>query len=160
MSAKAKETMMEHFDESLKLEFCEEDDYEEDDDDEALPVYPCPVPGVPDNDAADISGGDLILSKADVKGIFDPIFSEITQMVRRQVLEAENNTKCSITVCNLTYILITMVSKPVRGSPWSCIQGVILVGGFGSSEYLRQHLVAQVVDRDGNPIKVLQAPDA
>ena len=36
------------------------------------------------------------------------------------------------------------------------VKGIILVGGFGSSQYLENWLTANVRDKDGNAIRVIK----
>lgn len=137
MTRQAKEEMMTYFDTCLKKTFsntkeADDDDYDDDDD---LDEFPCPVPGVPDNHIAGVITESLMLTREDVQSIFDPIFEKITTMVQEQVAEAEANT-----------------GRPVTG--------IILVGGFGSSEYLHQHLEEKVKGAYTQQILVLQAPEA
>ena len=40
------------------------------------------------------------------------------------------------------------------------LQGVLLVGGFGSSAYLYKHLSATIKDKAGKGVRILQPTDA
>lgn len=76
-----------------------------------------------------------MLTAEEMKGIFEPTFLEITNLIQQQVSAAETKT----------------------GAP---VTGVLLVGGFGSSRYLLEHLSRKLRGGDGNSVKVLQPPDA
>ncbi|KAF8436715.1 hypothetical protein BGX38DRAFT_1213699 [Terfezia claveryi] len=137
MTQQGKEEMTSYFDTCLKKTFSisrneDDDDY---DDEDGLDEFPCPVPGVPDNHDAGVITESLMLTREDVQSIFDPIFEKITAMVQEQVAEAESN-----------------IQRPVTG--------IILVGGFGSSEYLHQHLENNVKGGYQQQLAVLQAPEA
>ena len=69
----------------------EEDDFE-------IETYHCPVPGIPDSNEKGICRGHLLLSAEDMKGIFDPTFSEITTLVQDQVTNAERTAGKAVTV--------------------------------------------------------------
>ncbi|KAF8464493.1 hypothetical protein BDZ91DRAFT_660089 [Kalaharituber pfeilii] len=129
MTPENKEEMMHYFETRLKKTFRDRNP------DENWNEFFCPVPGVQDNPDAGVLTESLMLSAADVKSIFEPIFRGIVEMVQAQVDEAEENSK-----------------KPVKA--------IILVGGFGSSEYLHQHLSENVKSGLAKNISVLQAPEA
>ncbi|KAF8423928.1 hypothetical protein EV426DRAFT_563193 [Tirmania nivea] len=135
MSTVARFNTMLHFDEFLKPMFCPSEYSDEEDDEFDIESYHCPVPGVAADPARGIHGGHLVLTTDEMKGIFEPTFLEITALVQQQVSAAETKT----------------------GAP---VTGVLLVGGFGSSPYLFKHLSTNLKRSDGNPVKVLQPPDA
>lgn len=121
MSRENREEMLSYFDNHLKKTFRENkpkaserwptddsnDGYTDDDDDEEEdeePFFPCPVPGVPDDEEASVLTESLHLTKAEVKSIFEPIFEGIRDLVQSQVDEAERNSNKAVTV---RYISIT-----------------------------------------------------
>ncbi|GAB7360509.1 hypothetical protein MBLNU230_g8459t1 [Neophaeotheca triangularis] len=73
-----------------------------------------PFPGLPDNEEAGLDSGFLIMTAAQVKSIFDPVIKEVIQLVEGQV----NAIK----------------------SKGGAVSGIILVGGFGQSNYLYTRL--------------------
>jgi molecular chaperone DnaK (HSP70) len=75
-----------------------------------------PFPGLPDDEEAGLDSGFLIMSSEQVKAIFDPIIDEVISLVQGQV--------DSIKVKN------------------GHVSGIILVGGFGQSNYLYTRLKA------------------
>lgn len=109
------------------------DDEDEFDDDDNLVFIP--LPGVPDNRAKNIERGQLLLTHKEMASIFAPTFDEITDLVLEQIESAQDFTKRKVT-------------------------GVLLVGGFGESRYLREHLVQQVTKSLGRKIDVLQPANA
>ena len=94
----ARSNTMRYFDEYLKPKFCPPDPNEEEDDDFDIETYHCPVPGLQDCSLKGIYGGHLLLSVDDMKGIFDPTFSEITSLVQDQVSNAERTANKGVTV--------------------------------------------------------------
>ncbi|KAI5807830.1 hypothetical protein DFH27DRAFT_284629 [Peziza echinospora] len=135
MTQQALSTTTEHFDKFLKPTFCppDEADVIEDEDDEE--EYFCPVPGVPNDANRRIMDNFMTLSASEMKDIFAPTFTEITRLVQEQVRASEERVGTSVT-------------------------GILLVGGFGSSEYLRKHLSEHITSNHGAPINVLQPADA
>lgn len=69
-----------------------------------------PMPGLPDDEAAGIDSGFLVMDSAQVQAIFDPVIQQVIDLVQGQV---------------------DAVSAK-HGS----VSGIILVGGFGQSNYL------------------------
>ncbi|KAH2737389.1 hypothetical protein KXV39_008198 [Aspergillus fumigatus] len=91
--------------------------------------YFIPLPGASDDPTVPIEDGFFQLSCDDVGRIFDPIVCDVEELIAEQM--------ASITRAGLS------------------IEAIILVGGFGSSEYLFRRLQKK------NPaLKVLQPPDA
>lgn len=136
MSTIARSNTMLHFDEYLKPTFCPAESSNEEDDEFDVDSYPCHVPGVAADPARGIiPAGYLMLTTEEMKGIFEPTFLEITTLVQQQITAAERKTEAPVT-------------------------GVLLVGGFGSSPYLHKHLSSNLKGVDGNPVKVLQPPEA
>lgn len=135
MSSVSRSHTMRHFDEYLKPTFCPPEFTDEEDDDFDIETFHSPVPGVPDDTTRGVHGGHLVLSTEEMKSIFDPTFVQIRDLVQQQISAAEAKT----------------------GAP---VTGVLLVGGFGSSAYLFKYLSANLRAMDGNPVKILQPPDA
>jgi hypothetical protein len=86
--------------------------------------------GYPDNPAEGIEGESLVISVQDLKGIFDPVILRVLVLIQ---LQLEKIRKASQT----------------NGLP------LLLVGGFGSSEYLRRQIEAKFPT-----CMVIQPPDA
>ena len=103
----ARSNMMRHFDEYLKPTFNPHDSTDEEDDDFDNNTYYCPVPGLQDSNRKGIYGGHLVLSADDMKGVFDPTFSQITRLVQDQVTNAERTARKAVTVwsMNLVYVI-------------------------------------------------------
>lgn len=83
---------MKKFEEELKRGFTDSD---EDD------VIYCPVGGIPDDPIAGIDGGDLVISREEMKAIFDPVIDKIIPLVKNQVsnVEAKSSQGLRLTVC-------------------------------------------------------------
>ncbi|KAI0181337.1 actin-like ATPase domain-containing protein [Hypoxylon sp. FL1284] len=75
-----------------------------------------PFPGLPDDEEARIDSGFLVMTAEEVKGIFEPVVKEVCDLVQGQV-------------------------DGLRGKG-GIVSGIILVGGFGQSEYLYRRLKA------------------
>ncbi|RPA76413.1 hypothetical protein BJ508DRAFT_331183 [Ascobolus immersus RN42] len=75
-----------------------------------------PLPGVPDNVAIGLQESFLRLSRKDVSSIFEPVVERVLELLRGQILA---------------------VLKAEGNNTVSCI---LLVGGFGSSEYLYKRI--------------------
>ncbi|KAI6092685.1 actin-like ATPase domain-containing protein [Hypoxylon rubiginosum] len=73
-----------------------------------------PFPGLPDDDEARIDSGFLVMTADEVKGIFEPVVKEVCDLVQGQV-------------------------DGLRGKG-GIVSGIILVGGFGQSDYLYRRL--------------------
>lgn len=74
-------------------------------------IYPFPVPSLPDNESLGISDGTFALPVSELHLIFEPVILETTKLVSEHVS-----------------------SLPVPP------KAVILLGGFGGSEYLHERL--------------------
>lgn len=126
--------MKRHFEEYLKRVFA---------DDESQDVFHCPVPGLDDDPKAGIEDGFLAISRADMKCIFDPVIVDVVKLVHEQVQKVEAIGQ-KVSVCyphSLPSVELVLNGK----------QAVLLVGGFGASEYLRKCL-KQVCDLKGIPL--------
>jgi hypothetical protein len=75
-----------------------------------------PFPGLPDNEEAGLDSGFLIMSADQVKEIFEPVVEEVINLVEGQVQSIRQNGGL---VC-----------------------GIVLVGGFGQSNYLYNRMKA------------------
>ncbi|KAK5112136.1 hypothetical protein LTR62_004479 [Meristemomyces frigidus] len=73
-----------------------------------------PFPGLPDDEEAGLDSGFLIMSAAQVKEIFEPVIKQVVELVEGQVdaIKSKNGV----------------------------VSGIILVGGFGQSNYLYTRL--------------------
>lgn len=105
-----------------------------------------PFPGLPDDEEAGLDSGFLIMTADEIKDIFEPIIRKVLELVEGQVeaVQAKNGI----------------------------ISGIILVGGFGQSNYLytrlKQHFNAippppytnkpthQIADASQGSVEVLQ----
>lgn len=73
-----------------------------------------PFPGLPDDEEAGLDSGFLLMTSEQIKDIFDPVIKEVCDLVQGQVE--------------------TLRSKG------GIVSGIILVGGFGQSDYLYRRL--------------------
>ncbi|KXL43111.1 hypothetical protein M433DRAFT_100662 [Acidomyces richmondensis BFW] len=73
-----------------------------------------PFPGLPDDEEAGLDSGFLVMSAEQVKGIFEPIIRQVIDLVEGQV-------------------------HAIRSKD-GLVSGIILVGGFGQSNYLYNRL--------------------
>ncbi|KAK5135987.1 hypothetical protein LTR08_004241 [Meristemomyces frigidus] len=76
-----------------------------------------PFPGLPDDEEAGLDSGFLIMSAEQVKTIFEPVIRQVIDLVEGQVHEIR--------------------------SKGGVVSGIILVGGFGQSNYLWKRLKQQ-----------------
>ncbi|KAL7266661.1 hypothetical protein RUND412_010786 [Rhizina undulata] len=95
------------------------------DDEDAEAELPVPFPGLPDNEEAGLDGGFLNLTGTDVKNIFEPVISEVIKLCEDQV----NGIR-------------------IKGGR---VAGIVLVGGFGQSNYLYNRLKAYFNNVDPPP---------
>jgi len=75
-----------------------------------------PFPGLPDDEEAGLDSGFLVLTAAQIKDIFEPVVKEVCDLVQGQVDGLRR-----------------------KGG---IVSGIVLVGGFGQSEYLYRRLKA------------------
>ncbi|KAL7275880.1 hypothetical protein RUND412_001157 [Rhizina undulata] len=94
--------------------------------------YEIYIPGVGDNEEKGLEAGFLSLSRATVKNIFDPIIDRIVELVDDQI-------------------------RRVRAKGGK-VSAILLVGGFGASEYLRKRLLEH--DFVGGRVEVMQPRNA
>jgi hypothetical protein len=80
-------------------------------DDEEDTEVSVPLPGLPDNEEAGLDCGFLSMNRLQIKDIVDPVVSEVIALVEGQV-------DC------------------IRRDHGDKVSGIILVGGFGQSNYL------------------------
>lgn len=90
-------------------------------------TYTIPVGGLPNNKALGVSRGRFALKASDLSVIFEPVILEVIRLVKEQITTS--------------------------GVP---INAVLLVGGFGASNYLKERL-RSAVDKD---VSILQPPNA
>lgn len=67
--------MMKVFEQELKRSFSNSED----------DIFTCPIGGVPDDDIAGIEDGGLIVTREEMKGIFDPVIGRIVTLVQKQI---------------------------------------------------------------------------
>lgn len=92
------------------------------------------LPGVPDNPAKNIEENFHTMEEDDVKRIFDPVVSRIVALVKDQVRDVERKGEV--------------------------VKAILLVGGFGSSEYLLKQLQAARYGAGDKILQVLQPMNA
>lgn len=73
-----------------------------------------PFPGLPDDEEAGLDSGFLVMTAAQIKEIFEPVVKEVCDLVQGQVNTVRN-----------------------KGG---VVSGIVLVGGFGQSDYLYRRL--------------------
>lgn len=96
---------LKYFEEFVKRNFNEDDPSQE---------FNVPFPGLPDDEAAGLDSGFLVLTHPQIKSIFDPVIREVCELVEGQV-------------------------EGIR-SKGGIVSGIVLVGGFGQSNYLYNRL--------------------
>ncbi|KAF8462032.1 hypothetical protein BDZ91DRAFT_735753 [Kalaharituber pfeilii] len=109
----------------------DDDDADDDDDDDADDVVMCALPGVPDSPEKGVRKRKITFTTKEIKGIFEPTFTKIAEAVQKQVIAAQEASRKNV-------------------------NGIILVGGFGSSTYLANWLKANVRNKDGTEIKLIR----
>jgi len=82
---------LKYWDEYVKRNFNDED--------QELPV---PFPGLVDNEEAGVEGGFLVLTKENVREIFEPIIKEVVELVEGQ-LETIRRKGGKVAVCTFSY---------------------------------------------------------
>lgn len=75
--------------------------------------YTVLVPGLANNDRLGIRRGRLLITPAEMRGIFEPVVSEVITLVQGQIDTSDRD-----------------------------IRAVLLVGGFGENSYLKERLRA------------------
>ncbi|RPA90385.1 hypothetical protein L873DRAFT_1718078, partial [Choiromyces venosus 120613-1] len=93
-------------------------------------IFTCPTPGVVNDANAGIEDGFFVIEREEMRKIFDPVVQKVIQLVQQQVKETRQ------------------------------VKALVLVGGFGESEYLRCRLEAEIRTKDGKKIIILQPPNA
>ncbi|KAF8439648.1 hypothetical protein BGX38DRAFT_1273225 [Terfezia claveryi] len=126
-----RQVMRKDFETEIKPKYHPDNDHDDELDDDNCMV--CAVPGVPDSDdpTVRVKKGKIKFSKNELKGIFESTFTEIAELVQKQVKMAQEATKKNV-------------------------DGIILVGGFGSSQYLANWLKENVRNKDGKEIKLIR----
>lgn len=128
--------MRNDFDAAIKLKFFPHDnsDDDEDEDDDDDDAHLCSIPGVPDDPLKGVRRQKIKFSTEQMKGIFEQTFEEITKLVQAQVTASQEETKKNV-------------------------DAMILVGGFGSSNYLKEWLEKNVHNKDGTGVKLIRPLD-
>ncbi|GIJ99522.1 hypothetical protein Aspvir_001655 [Aspergillus viridinutans] len=147
LSHKTRETALNHWQDIVKPNFAGVSI--EDDDPYSQVDYSVPLNGVGDKPEIGLRGGFLNMPKENVGGIFLPVVDEIERLVQDQMLQvsmAGMRTKVS----GHERIALTLEAFTISDK-----QAILLVGGFGSSEYLFRRLQSAVVN-----VTVMQPPNA
>ncbi|KAG0136910.1 hypothetical protein HOY82DRAFT_549029 [Tuber indicum] len=134
MDHRARFQMNQFWETYVKREFVDDEGVQRDEAEEEeneSKLFWVPVMGVPDDEYKGIRGGFLKLSRREVKEIFEPIVAQVLELISKQVIE---------------------VLKSGKGP----IAAILLVGGFGSSEYLYQRINRWAADK----IDVMQPRNA
>ncbi|RYO86554.1 hypothetical protein DL763_006643 [Monosporascus cannonballus] len=84
-----------------------------------------PFPGLPDDEEAGLDSGFLVLTATQIKDIFEPVVKEVCDLVQGQV----DGLRCKGGV----------------------VSGIVLVGGFGQSDYLYRRLRAHFTSSEPPP---------
>jgi hypothetical protein len=95
---------LKYFEEFVKRNYNEDEDTE----------VNIPFPGLPDDEAAGVDSGFMVMEAQQVKQIFDPVIEEVVKLLDGQV-------------------------DVIRGKG-DTVSGIILVGGFGQSNHLYNRL--------------------
>jgi len=98
---------LKYFEEFVKRNFDEDEQHAE---------VNVPFPGLPDDEAAGVDCGFLVMTAAQIKDIFEPVVKEVCDLVQGQV-------------------------AGIRAAG-GVVSGIVLVGGFGQSNYLYKRLKA------------------
>ncbi|KAI1245517.1 hypothetical protein MGN70_012407 [Eutypa lata] len=84
-----------------------------------------PFPGLPDDEEARLDSGFLVLTATEVKDIFEPVVKEVCDLVQGQVDGLRSKS--------------------------GVVSGIVLVGGFGQSDYLYRRLKAHFTSAEPPP---------
>ncbi|RPB20863.1 actin-like ATPase domain-containing protein [Terfezia boudieri ATCC MYA-4762] len=133
-----RQVMRKDFEMEIKPKFYPDKDHDDELDDELDDdnCVTCALPGVPDSDDSNIRVKKMRITipNNELKKIFERTFTDITRLVQKQVNMAQEATKKNV-------------------------NGIILVGGFGSSQYLADWLKDNVRNKDGKEIKLIRPPN-
>jgi len=133
----------------LKRNFTDSDDED---------IFTCPIPGVADDSDAGIEDGMFVIDREEMREIFDPVVQEIVELVQKQVDEVEK--LMAITPLPNEGLYSDALSSMFFSRQARRVKSLVLVGGFGESEYLRSRLHAEIRANDGRNISILQPPKA
>lgn len=83
--------MLDQFEDTLKRDFV---------DTEAEDEFSCPVGGIPDDPISGVLDGSLVLTREDMRNIFDPIINQIIPLVQDQIdnVEGQNQPELGVSV--------------------------------------------------------------
>lgn len=76
MKPATRNRMLNEWEEVLKPGFTNSDDEE---------ISSCPIGPMPDDANLRVSGGELIINREEMVGIFDPVISKVITLVREQI---------------------------------------------------------------------------
>ncbi|PWW76338.1 actin-like ATPase domain-containing protein [Tuber magnatum] len=142
--------MMKEFNDSLKRNFADSEDED---------IFTCSVPGINNDSAAGIEDGMFVIEREEMRKIFNPVVQKVVQLVQQQVKEVEK-LKANLSSEDREWLLLGLPSPSHVSRQRRQIKALILVGGFGESEYLRSRLQAEIRTSDGREISILQPPNA
>jgi len=129
--------MRDYFDKETKPKFFPSQGNDDEDDEEDEGVI-CSLPGVPDMDdpklGIRVRRTKITIPTKDMEGVFEPVFVTITTLVQEQVTAAQKATGRNV-------------------------DAVMLVGGFGSSNYLAKWLEKNVRNKDDTPVRLIRPLD-
>lgn len=106
--------MLKYFDEFLKPAFSDDEDED---------IFSCPIPGIANNPAASVESGFFVLTREDMRDIFEPIIMKIVNLVQGQidVVEARQRGGSSggqqtldVSVCSLVFRVLTLADICAR----------------------------------------------
>lgn len=126
MSHRAKFQMTQYWENFIKRDFTDAEHAEFEERD-----FHVPVVGVPDDEKNGLFSGFLSMSRQDVRELFEPVVKQVIALIEDQV-------------------------NAVKNSGSGNVAAILLVGGFGSSEYLYR----SIADWAGDKISVLQPRNA
>ncbi|RPA91803.1 actin-like ATPase domain-containing protein [Choiromyces venosus 120613-1] len=142
--------MMKQFNDILKPGFTDSEDED---------IFTCSIPGVADDADAGIEDGFFVIDREDMRKIFDPVVQKVIQLVQQQVKEVEK-LPANAPLSGGEWLHIDTLSRIILSRQTRQVKALVLVGGFGESEYLRCRLEAEIRTKDGKKIIILQPPNA
>lgn len=89
MKTSTRNKMLEHFESALKRDFVN---------DEQADSISCPIGGLPDDDDAGIVDGCLVVTREEMKDIFDPVINLIIPLVQDQIDTIEQHNEPALQV--------------------------------------------------------------
>ena len=116
------------------------------------------APGLPYDADKGVEDGYMDISLEDLQGIFEPVMKEILRLIKEQIDKVSEANK-RVSVCeNFRYLFLG--PKLIT---YNFEKSIIMVGGFGSSAYLRKRvkeLTDTLTDKLTNKFEVLCPKDS